>query len=338
VVSATGAPATPVPRLPGVVNPEAPSHRERAPASDCAVTLSDVCVRYGSIRAVNGLDLDVPAGQITALLGPNGAGKSTTVAAIAGLVTPDSGHIEVLGGSPGRFSARCDLGVMLQEGGIPTGSSAESIVKHHAALRGAPHTAEAIITELGLKSMGRTTYRRMSGGQKRLVALGCALVGNPTMVIVDEPTAGLDPQARRSTWAILHRLRDRGVTVLLCTHDLDEAERLGDHIAIIDAGALVIQGSCNRLLGSPASGDAISFEGPLHLDVATLRGALPDAAEVREVVPGLYQVSGSIHAEESATITAWAIQHGVEPHRIRPRGSTLEDLYFHLIGQGKAGH
>lgn len=294
-------------------------------------------MRYGSTRALVGLDLDVPAHQITALLGPNGAGKSTTVGVIAGLIRPDAGRVTVLGGDPGRPEARRALGVMLQEGGIPTGAHAVSIVRHHAALRGAADTAEAIIDDLDLASIGRTTFRRMSGGQKRTVALGCALVGDPSMVIVDEPTAGLDPQARRRTWQILDRLRERGVTVLLCTHDLDEAERLGDHVAIISAGRLALQGARDALLGAGSDGadantDAIAFEGPLHLDLTSLQGALPVGTQVSEIVPGRYRVQGRLHAKESTIITAWASQHGIPSHRIRGQGATLEDLYFSVTG------
>ena len=302
-----------------------------------AVSIRGLQVRYGAIRALNGLDLIVPAHRITALLGPNGAGKSTTVAAITGLVSPDAGRIDVLGGKPGRFEARCRIGVMLQEGGIPTGAQATSIVRHHAALRGATHTAEQVIAELDLASIGRTTFRRMSGGQKRLVALGCALVGEPHLVIVDEPTAGLDPQARRAVWGILDRLRSQGVTVLLSTHDLDEAERLGDHIAIVDSGRLVLQGERDALLGSSSDdGDCLVFDGPLHLDLSTLREALPEGIRVVEIVPGRYQVHGRLHAGESTIVTAWAGQHGIPAGRIRSQGATLEDVYFSVTGEGDA--
>ena len=307
-------------------------------AAELAVEISGLQVRYGATRALAGLDLEVPAGLITALLGPNGAGKSTTVAAIAGLVTPDAGRVRVLGGAPGRIDARCDLGVMLQEGGIPTGAHAVSIVRHHAALRGAADTADQVIADLDLDAIGRTTFRRMSGGQKRMVALGCALVGEPRMVIVDEPTAGLDPQARRKTWQILDRLRSRGVTVLLSTHDLDEAERLGDHIAIVDSGRLVLQGDRAALLGSASEAtDTIVFEGPLHLDLSTLQEALPEGVRVGEIVPGRYQVHGQVNAGESTIITAWATQHGIPAHRIRSQGSTLEDLYFAVTSDQREG-
>lgn len=302
--------------------------------TDPAVRLEGVSVRFGTTRALSGLDLSVRAGAITALLGPNGAGKSTTVGVIAGLVSPDSGTARVLGAQPGSPTARAGLSVMLQEGGIPTGATATSVVRHHAALRGAPQTADAVIAELDLASLGRTTFRRMSGGQRRRVALGCALVGHPRMVVVDEPTAGLDPTARRDTWEILHRLRSEGVTVLLCTHDLDEAERLGDDIVIIAEGRCAISGSRDRLLGG--SPDAVVFEGPLHLDTASLVDALPRNTTIDEIVPGRYRICGPLSAADTATVTAWAGQHGVPHDRVRVSRMSLEDLYFSVTADAPA--
>jgi len=148
----------------------------------------------------------------------------------------------------------------------------------------------------------------------------------------------LDPQARRKTWQILDRLRSGGVTVLLSTHDLDEAERLGDHIAIIDAGRLVLQGDRDALLGSASEmTDTIVFEGPLHLDLSTLQEALPEGVRVAEIVPGRYQVHGQVNAGESTIISAWATQHGIPAHRIRSQGSTLEDLYFAVTSDQREG-
>lgn len=294
--------------------------------SEDAVRLHDVAVRYGTTRALAGLDLSIRSGRITALLGPNGAGKSTTVGVIAGLVTPDSGTVEVLGAPAGSPAARSRLSVMLQEGGIPTGATACSIVKHHAALRGDPASATSVIDELDLTALGRTTFRRMSGGQRRRVALGCALVGDPVMVVVDEPTAGLDPTARRTTWEILDRLRSRGVTVLLSTHDLDEAERLGDDIVIIDRGRAVLSGPREQILGD--SPDAVVFDGPLHLDTTSLRDALPAAIRIDEIVPGRYRIHGEVTPADITTVTAWAGQHGIAHHRIRVATASLEDIYF----------
>lgn len=297
-----------------------------------AVEITDASVRFGTTQALRNLTWSVQPGQITALLGPNGAGKSTTMALISGLLVPNSGRVTVLGGPAGRLTARARLGVMLQEGGIPTGATGPSIVRHHAELRGAPETAVTLIEELRIAELGRTTFRRMSGGQRRRVALACALVGSPDMVIVDEPTANLDPAARRQTWDLLDRLRREGVTVILSTHDLEEAERLGDRIAIMDQGHLVIEGTPADLIGGSA--DAVILEGPLRLDLTALREVLPDTFSVAEILPGRYRIDGQIQPPHVATIRAWAGQHGIPGERMRIGTPTLEDLYFSATGDG----
>ena len=297
-----------------------------------AVEITDASVRFGPTQALRDLTWTVHPGQITALLGPNGAGKSTTMALISGLLAPNSGRVTVLGGPAGRLMARARLGVMLQEGGIPTGATGPSIVRHHAELRGAPRTAAALIEELSIAELGRTTFRRMSGGQRKRVALACALVGDPDMVIVDEPTANLDPAARRQTWDLLDRLRRSGVTVILSTHDLEEAERLGDRIAIMDQGQLVIEGSPADLIGEGA--DAVIIEGPLRLDLTALREVLPDTFSVAEILPGRYRIDGQIQPSHVAIISAWAGQHGIPGERMRIGTPTLEDLYFSATTDG----
>jgi len=297
-----------------------------------AVEITDASVRFGPTQALRDLTWTVHPGQITALLGPNGAGKSTTMALISGLLEPNSGRVTVLGGPAGRLMARARLGVMLQEGGIPTGATGPSIVRHHAELRGAPQTAAALIEELSIAELGRTTFRRMSGGQRKRVALACALVGDPDMVIVDEPTANLDPAARRQTWDLLDRLRRSGVTVILSTHDLEEAERLGDRIAIMDQGQLVIEGSPADLIGEGA--DAVIIEGPLRLDLTALREVLPDTFSVAEILPGRYRIDGQIQPPHVAIISAWAGQHGIPGERMRIGTPTLEDLYFSATTDG----
>lgn len=297
-----------------------------------AVEITDASVRFGPTQALRDLTWTVHPGQITALLGPNGAGKSTTMALISGLLAPNSGRVTVLGGPAGRLMARARLGVMLQEGGIPTGATGPSIVRHHAELRGAPQTAAALIDELSIAELGRTTFRRMSGGQRKRVALACALVGDPDMVIVDEPTANLDPVARRQTWDLLDRLRRSGVTVILSTHDLEEAERLGDRIAIMDQGQLVIEGSPADLIGEGA--DAVIIEGPLRLDLTALREVLPDTFSVAEILPGRYRIDGQIQPSHVAIISAWAGQHGIPGERVRIGTPTLEDLYFSATTDG----
>jgi len=295
-----------------------------------AARLTDVVVRYGERgpRALDGLNLTVAAGRVTVLLGPNGAGKSTAVGVLAGLTTPDSGRVDVLGGPPGRREARQRLHVMVQDDGLPTGAYAAEMVRHAAALRGAAGTAPALIAELGLEQLGRTTIRRLSGGERRRVSLACALVGHPDFVILDEPTAGLDPRGRALVWERIDDLRGRGATVLLCTHLLDEAESLGDDIAIIARGRCEASGDLAALL--PDRGEVVTFDGPLHLDLAGLVRALPEGARVTESSPGRYRVEGAASPQVLATVASWCAQHGVQPRNLGVGAESLADLYWRI--------
>lgn len=200
--------------------------------------------RYGTKTAVNGLDLVAGSG-VTAVLGPNGAGKTTTVETCEGYRKPDAGTVRVLGLDPVRESAalRPRIGVMLQSGGVYSGARADEMLRHIAKLHAHPLDVDALIERLGLGGCGRTTYRRLSGGQQQRLALAMAVVGRPELVFLDEPTAGLDPQARRATWDLVRDLRTDGVSVVLTTHHMDEAEQLADDVAIIDAGKVIAQGS-----------------------------------------------------------------------------------------------
>lgn len=212
--------------------------------SEPVVQVQALVKRYGTKTAVDGLDLVATAG-ITAVLGPNGAGKTTTVETCEGYRKPDSGTVRVLGLDPARQSGELHsrIGVMLQSGGVYSGARADEMLRHVAKLHAHPLDVDALIERLGLEGCGRTTYRRLSGGQQQRLALAMAVVGRPELVFLDEPTAGLDPQARRATWDLVRDLRSDGVSVILTTHYMDEAEQLADDVAIIDAGRVVAQGS-----------------------------------------------------------------------------------------------
>jgi ABC-2 type transport system ATP-binding protein len=295
-----------------------------------AARLTDVVVRYGGSAspALDGLDLEVATGRVTVLLGPNGAGKSTAVAVLAGLLTPGTGRVEVLGGPAGRPEARRRLNVMVQDDGLPTGAYSAEMVRHVASLRGAPTTAPALIEALGLTQLGRTTIRRLSGGERRRVSLACALVGRPDLVILDEPTAGLDPRGRALVWELIDGLRTRGASVLLCTHLLDEAESLGDNIAIIARGRCAAYGDMASLL--PDRSEVVTFDGPLHLDLAGLHRALPEGAQVTETSPGRYRIEGAATPQVLATIGSWCAQHGVQPRNLGVGAEALADLYWRI--------
>jgi ABC-2 type transport system ATP-binding protein len=208
-------------------------------------------MRYASVVAVDGLDLTIDRGTITAVLGPNGAGKTTTLETCEGYRRAQSGTVRVLGLDPvaQRRELLPRIGVMLQQGGAWSGVRAMEMLRHVAALHAHPLDVDALGERLGLGECGRTPYRRLSGGQQQRLGLAMAVVGRPELVFVDEPTAGLDPQARRTTWELLRELRAAGATVVLTTHYIEEAERLADLVHIIDRGRLVVSGTPAELTG-----------------------------------------------------------------------------------------
>lgn len=219
-----------------------------------AVQVTDLVMRYADKTAVDGLSFDVATGSITAVLGRNGAGKTTTLETCEGYRTPQSGSVRVLGLDP--IADRADLmpriGVMLQGGGAWSGVRALEMLRHMASLHRHPLDVGMLADRLDLHECGRTPYRRLSGGQQQRLGLALALVGRPEVVFVDEPTAGMDVIARRETWTLLEELRADGVTVVLTTHYLEEAERLADRVHIVDRGRLVASGTPAELTGAGA--------------------------------------------------------------------------------------
>ncbi len=215
------------------------------PAVETAVEIRGLVMRYGEVLAVDGLDLTIDRGTITAVLGPNGAGKTTTLETCEGYRKPQAGVVRVLGLDPEASRAELlpRIGVMLQQGGAWSGVHAMEMLGHVASLHAHPLDVEELGRRLGLQACGRTPYRRLSGGQQQRLGLAMAVVGRPELVFVDEPTAGMDPAARRTTWELLTELRSSGVTVVLTTHYIEEAERLADQVHIIDRGRLVVSGT-----------------------------------------------------------------------------------------------
>ncbi|MHC0432693.1 ABC transporter ATP-binding protein [Streptomyces sp. O3] len=297
------------------------------------VQIRGLVKRYGSKTAVDGLDLTARAG-ITAVLGPNGAGKTSTVETCEGYRAPDAGTVRVLGLDPiGQAAAlRPRIGVMLQSGGVYSGARADEMLRHMARLHAHPLDVDALIERLGLGGCGRTTYRRLSGGQQQRLALAMAVVGRPELVFLDEPTAGLDPQARRAAWDLVRDLRADGVSTILTTHYMDEAEQLADDVAIIDEGRVAAQGSPEELCRGGAE-NTLRFTGRPGLDVASLLKALPMDAAAAELTPGSYRVTGTVSPQLLATVTSWCAQHGVLPDRISVERHTLEDVFLELTGK-----
>ncbi|MFH9422541.1 ABC transporter ATP-binding protein [Streptomyces sp. NPDC017529] len=306
----------------------------RTPGRPPAVEVAGLVKRYGTKTAVDGLDLRVAAGSVTAVLGPNGAGKTTTVEICEGYRRPDAGTVRVLGLDPVADAAalRPRIGVMLQSGGVYAGARAEEMLRHTASLHAHPVDVDLLIDRLGLGGCGRTSYRRLSGGQQQRLALAMAVVGRPELVFLDEPTAGLDPQARHATWDLVRELRADGVSTVLTTHFMDEAEQLADDVAIIDGGRVIAQGSPEELCKGGAE-NTLRFTGRPGLDLGALLKALPAESAAAELTPGTYRVTGKIDPQLLATVASWCAQHGVLPDAIAVERHTLEDVFLELTGK-----
>ncbi len=308
-----------------------------ATATGPAVVVRDLVKRYRGRPVVDGLSFTAGQGQVTAVLGPNGAGKTTTIECCEGLRTGEFGQVRVLGLDPVRDAARLRprVGVMLQDGGLPTGARAGDVLHHVAALHAHPHPPDELLDLLGLAAHARTTVRRLSGGQRQRLALAAAVIGRPELVFLDEPSAGLDPQARLAVWQVIQRLRADGVGVVLTTHLMDEAERLADHVVVVDGGRVVAAGTPAELTG--ACEGALSFAARPGLDLTGLVAALPAGVSTREVGPGRYQVEAApghpLDPGMIATVTSWCAEHGVMPEGLSLRRRTLEDVFLELTGR-----
>jgi ABC-2 type transport system ATP-binding protein len=212
-----------------------------------ALVVDDLTVRFGRHAALADLTLRARSAAVTAVLGPNGAGKTTLIRCCTGLLKPAAGRVTVLGGAPGTAAVRSRIGLMPQSAGSWSGIRAGELLDYLAGLYAQPLDVRMLITRLGISSYATTTYRRLSGGQQQVVNLAAALVGRPELVFLDEPTAGLDPHARRATWQLLHELRAAGLTIVLTTHAMDEAEALADAVYILDRGRITVSGTVREL-------------------------------------------------------------------------------------------
>ena len=307
------------------------------PVVSPAVEIDALVMTYGDKVAVDGLSLVIDRGSITAVLGPNGAGKTTTLETCEGYRRPQGGTVRVLGLDPQQ--QRADLlpriGVMLQAGGAWSGVRAMEMLDHMASLHAHPLDTGVLSDRLGLADCGRTPYRRLSGGQQQRLGLAIALVGRPELVFVDEPTAGMDPQARRTTWQLLEEIRADGVTVVLTTHHMDEAERLADQIHIIDRGQLVASGTPGELTrhGRVATIRMVVNRPFPEGAPESLRADLGPDAEVRQ----LDEVSMLIHGPADSTtlgrVSRWCEDHDVLPESLNLGQRNLEDVFLELTGR-----
>ncbi|MGQ0574770.1 MAG: ABC transporter ATP-binding protein [Pseudonocardia sp.] len=302
-----------------------------------AVSVRGLVKRYGRVDAVRDLDLDLPAATVLALLGPNGAGKSTTVDVCTGALARDAGEVRVLGvdpaGAPDALRAR--IGVMPQGGGAYPGVRAAEMLRVVAACSAHPLDVGWLVDVLGLGPYARTPYKRLSGGQQQRLALACAVVGRPELVFLDEPTAGMDPQGRRLVWELISALRRDGVSVLLTTHLMDEAEALADRVVIVDGGRVVACGSPAELCSSTVGGrdQELRFRARPGMDVDGLAAALPAGYAAAAPVAGRYLVRGRISPSVLSAVTTWCAGQGALADDVQVARRSLEDVFLELTGR-----
>jgi ABC-2 type transport system ATP-binding protein len=288
--------------------------------------------RYGERLAVDGVSFAVEGGEIFGIVGPNGAGKTTTVECVEGLRTPDSGSIRVLGLDPRRDGAelRRRVGAQLQESALPDRMEVGEAVELYASFYPHPADTRRLMEDLGLTELRGARYGRLSGGQKQRLSIALALVGGPEVAMLDELTTGLDPNARRDTWALIEGIRDRGVTVVLVTHSMEEAERLCDRVAVIVAGRVVALDSPAGLVARVDREQRISFRPLSPLDDALLT-SLP---EVRSLTRhgGHVVVTGTGNVLQA--VTSVLARNQIVAGELRVDQASLDDAYLALTGRG----
>jgi ABC-2 type transport system ATP-binding protein len=294
-----------------------------------AVSVRGLVRSYGSVRAVDGVSFEVDAGEVFALLGPNGAGKTTTIEILEGFRERDAGEVRVLGIDPGdRRSGRrlrSQLGVVLQELAVEPFLSVRQVLERNAGYYPAPRPVRQVIELIGLAEKADAKVKTLSGGQQRRLDVGLGIVGNPALLFLDEPTTGLDPAGRRTSWELVRRLAVEGTTVILTTHYMEEAEALADQVAIIASGKIVTHGPPASLGGRDQGAATIRFQLPAGLTPADLPVAVVgDGPSV--------ELRTDRELETLYELTRWALEHEIRLTGLTVSRHTLEDVYLQLTG------
>ncbi len=298
-----------------------------------AITVEGLVKSYGAVEAVKGVDLEVAEGEVFALLGPNGAGKTTIVEILEGYRKRSAGQIEVLGTDPekGGRHYRERIGIVLQESSIEPYLTVTEILKQRTHWYPDPGTVDDVIALVGLEEKRSARIRTLSGGQQRRLDLALALIGNPDLIFLDEPTTGFDPSARRASWEIIRNLCTLGKTVLLTTHYMDEAQYLANRVAVIAGGVIVAEGSPDSIGGRDRAAVHIRFGLPQAVALADL--PLPATTGGGEGV--LIETKEPTRA--LAALTAWAVARDIELPGLTVTRPSLEDVYLELAGDHDDG-
>ena len=300
------------------------------------MSVENLVVSYGDYTAVRGVSFEVNPGEIVGLLGVNGAGKTSTVEVIEGYRRPTDGRVRVLGLDPvsdhGAVAAR--MGVLLQEDALYPGARPEELLHLFARLYDTePEQADHLLEAVRLTDSRRTAVRKLSGGEKRRLGLALALIGSPPVLVLDEPTSGVDVAGRRIIRDLVKARREEGAAVLLTTHELDEAQRMADRLVIIHDGRIIAEGSVEELTAGRI-GSGIRFQAPPGLEIVGLTTEI--GVEVTEPEPGSYFVAGEASPQLVARITAWMAERGVMVGDLRAGRHHLEDVFLMITDQAEA--
>ena len=304
-----------------------------------AVSCTGLVKRYGDVTAVAGIDLEVHAGECFGMLGPNGAGKTTTVEIFEGLRDPDAGDVEVLGDRwrGDGLALRSRLGIQLQETKFPEKLKVIEVITLFRSFYPRGLGVGDVMNLVALEEKAGAFVRTLSGGQKQRLSLGCALVGDPELLFLDEPTTGLDPQSRRQTWEIVESLKARGRTVLLTTHYMEEASRLCDRVAVVDHGKVIALGTPKSLISSLGAEHVIEFAvdetetASARVDESSLR-VLPSVEAVAREAGSWRLTVREVHRAVPALL-AMLSERGAEPTQLTTHHATLEDVFMSLTGR-----
>ncbi len=300
-----------------------------------AVEVEDLVVRYGELVAVDGVAFAAEAGEVLALLGPNGAGKTSTIEVLEGYRRAAGGRVSVLGHDPGaaRDESVGRIVVMLQDGGVYPGIRPTEMLRLLAAMYDDPVDPDVLLERVGLADRAGSTWRQLSGGEQQRLSLAMALIGRPEVAFLDEPTAGVDVRGRQVIRTIVRELADDGVAVVLCTHELDEAEKLAHRVVIVDRGRVVGSGTLAELRAT-TSGE-VRFSTDAGIDVRTLGVHL--GATVTEVAAGEYLIEGAHHPRLAAELTTWLAERDHALGDLRAGRQRLEDVFLALTDDGSGG-
>ncbi len=299
-------------------------------ADDPVISIRGLRKRYGDTEAVRGIDLEVRRGEIFAFLGPNGAGKTTTVEILEGFRQASAGSVEVLGTNPWQAPSgwRERIGLVLQESQAEPGLTVRECLALYAGYYHSPRPVGETLALVDLSEQADQRATALSGGQRRRLDVALALIGDPELIFLDEPTTGFDPSARRAAWEVIGGLRDLGKTVFLTTHYMEEAERLADRIAVIAAGEIVAEGTPQTLGGRQVGGSRITFALPGETTVHELPASLTD--RIQEEGAGLIALPSTTVAADLHALSGWALERCLELEDLEVRRPTLEDVYLKL--------